>query len=170
MTRSRLSLTIVLALTAMTFTMCCKQTRSTTDTKTDLSAGTTPTPVKTGIVGRVEIWEGNFMPPVEPERRKNQIKPGVGRRVRVHEPVKVEGGLASAKRGEISTKVVAEVVADTAGHFAVAVPPGTYSIFVEEDGGWYYNGWNEQGIQGAVTVEEGKTTEAVIKITTKATF
>lgn len=162
MSKSRFALVIALSLAAMTFTMCCKQTRTT--------AGTAGTPVTTGITGRVEVWEGNFMPPIAPERRNNQIKPGAGRRVRVHQPVKVEGGLADAKRAQISTPLVAEVMTDSAGYFAISIPPGTYSIFVEENGGWYYNGWNEQGIQGAVTVEEGRTSEVVIKISTKATY
>jgi len=162
MNQTRVTLLIVLVLAAVTFTMCCKQTRSAADDKTKS--------VKTGIVGRVEVWEGNFMPMVDPERRNNQIKPGAGRRVRVHEPLKMNGGLAEAMRAEVPTPVIAEVMADSAGRFSVAVPPGTYSIFVEENGGWYANVWNELGIQGAVTVEEGKLTEILIKITTKATF
>ncbi len=161
MDRTRLTLAIVLVLAAMTFTMCCKQTKS---------AGAASQPIKTGIVGKVEIWEGNFMPPVPPERRENQIKPGAGLKVRVHEPVKVVGGLAESKRFQISTPLVAETVADSAGRFSVAVPPGNYSIFVQQDSSWYANSWNEQGIQGAVTVQEGKLTETLIKVTTKATF
>ena len=169
MVRVRFALMMALTVAAMTFTMCCKQTRN-TETQADPLTGSVQSTVKTGIVGRVEIWEGNFMPPVDPERRNNQIRPGAGRRVRVHEPVKVEGGMAEAKRATISTPLIAEVIADSAGRYAVAVPPGTYSVFVEEDSGWYFNGWNEAGIQGAVTVEKGKTSEAVIKIQTKATF
>jgi hypothetical protein len=159
----------ILAAAALTCTMCCKQTRSTAETKAGLVAEAAK-PITTGIAGRIEVWEGNFMPPIEPERRTNQIKPGAARRVRVHEPVKIEGGLASSKRETIATPLVAEVMADSAGRFTISVPPGTYSIFVEEDGGWYYNGWSEKGIQGEVSVEDGKLTEAVIKITTKATF
>jgi hypothetical protein len=43
-------------------------------------------------------------------------------------------------------------------------------VFVEEKDGWYNNSWNGDGIQGPVTVEVGKMTETVIKITSKATF
>ena len=167
MIKSRFALALILSLSAMTGTMCCKRTRTTADPKTELAGANA---VTTGITGRVEVWEGNFMPLIAPERRQNQIKPAVARRVRVYQPVHIEGGLADAKRDTIPTPLVAETVTDSSGHFAVSVASGTYSIFAEENGGWYNNGWSEKGIQGEVTVTEGKTTDVVIKITTKATF
>jgi hypothetical protein len=162
---TRVVLIAALAVTALGITTCCKRTRSQSALQSADAAS-----IATGIVGRVEVWEGNFMPPVEPERRNSQIKPAPNRPVRVYAPVRVEGGLAMSKRDTVTTNVIAEGVTDSTGHFAIAVPPGNYSIFVAEDGGWYNNSWNEQGIQGAVNVEEGKTTDVLIKITTKATF
>jgi hypothetical protein len=123
-----------------------------------------------GIAGRVEIWEGNFMPMIDPAKFRSQIHPGVGRRVRAYLPVNVEGGLVSARRDTVASPMVAETVCDSAGVFFVPTPTGTYSVFVEENNGWYYNGFNGEGIQGAVTVDSGKTATIVIKITTKATF
>ena len=166
MTRSRIALMALLSLAAMTTTMCCKQHRSTASG----TAGSQSAAITTGIVGRVEVWEGNFMPPIAPERRANQIKPGAGRRVRVHEAVRIQGDMAQAKRAEVATPVIAEVMADSAGRFAISIPAGVYSIFAEDDGGWYYNGFSTNGIQGEVAVTEGQTTEVVIKIQCKATF
>ncbi|MBU0509777.1 hypothetical protein KKH27_13205 [bacterium] len=123
-----------------------------------------------GIAGRVEIWEGNFMPMVEPSKRSGQITPGAGRRVRVHKPVMISGGLAPDRRDSVTTTLVAESVCDSLGEFFLAVPPGKYSIFVEEGGDWYYNGFDGEGVQGAVTVDSGKVSEIVIKVTTKASF
>ena len=169
MSKSRIAIMLGLSLLAVTFTMCCKQTKSTTE-ETKSGASAEAQTVKQGITGRVEIWEGNFMPAIDEKRTNNKITPGAGRRVRVHESVKFEGAMNTTKHETIPTPIVAEVIADSAGQFAIAVPPGTYSIFVEENGGWYNNGWNDQGIQGAVIVEPDKTSEIVIKITTKATF
>jgi hypothetical protein len=123
-----------------------------------------------GIHGTVEIWEGNFMPPVDPQHGRGTITPGVNRRVRAHEPVRMAGGLSSARRDSVPTRLVAETVTDSNGRFFLPVPPGTYSVFVEEDSSWYFNGWNGEGIQGAVTVEAGKPSDMLIKVTTKATF
>jgi hypothetical protein len=123
-----------------------------------------------GIHGVVEIWEGNFMPPVDPQRSRGTIVPGARRRVRAHEPLKMAGGLASARRDSVPTRLVAETRTDARGRFFLPVPAGTYSVFVEEDSSWYFNGWSGDGIQGSVTVEAGKPSELLIKITTKAAF
>jgi hypothetical protein len=126
--------------------------------------------VKQGISGKVEIWEGNFMPMVDPKSTNHKVTPGAGRRVRIHQPVKMEGGLALAKRDSVNSPLVAETLSDSVGKFLVSVQPGTYSVFVEEAGSWYANSWNGDGVQGAVVVESGKITDMLIKITSKATF
>ena len=171
MSKSRMAFILGICVAALTFTMCCKQTKSSADTAKDGSAASTlQSELKQGIRGRVEVWEGNFMPMVDKGSANNKITPGAGRRVRLHEPLKVGGGIASAKRETVATPLVAEVMADSAGRFAIPAAPGAYSIFVEDSGGWYNNGWNEQGIQGAVTVQPDSVTELLIKITNKATF
>ena len=171
MSKSRILIVAGLCMSALTFTMCCKQNKTTTaESKTSIAAGDSKT-VKQGITGKVEVWEGNFMPAIDKERSNNKITPGAGRRVRVHEPFKYTGGgMNSSKRETIPTPIVAEVMADSAGRFAISVPPGKYSIFVEDEGGWYNNGFDGQGVQGAVSVNPDTTTEVLIKITTKATF
>lgn len=126
--------------------------------------------VTTGIQGKVEIWEGNFMPMIDPKSSRNKIIPGSDRRVRVYKPVKAEGDMASAKRDSVTSELVGESVCDKEGQFVFSVPAGKYSVFVEEGGGWYANGFDGDGVQGAVTVTEGKLTEVTIKITSKATF
>ena len=124
-----------------------------------------------GILGSVEIWEGNFMPMIAPGRSGGKITPGAGRRVRAYEPVRLKAqGLAQARRDTVTAPLIAETVCDSSGRFFLAVPPGTYSVFVEERGGWYYNGWNGEGVQGAVTVSPDSAAAIVIKITAKATF
>jgi hypothetical protein len=126
--------------------------------------------MREGIRGKIEVWEGNFMPMMDPRTASGKITPGIGRRVRVHEPLKLSMGHSSARRDSVPTALVAEAVSDSSGRFFIPVKPGTYSIFVEESGGWYYNGWNGEGVQGAVTVESGKVTDVVIKITAKAVY
>jgi hypothetical protein len=135
-----------------------------------LSMGRKEVPA-TGIRGSVEIWEGNFMPMIGPGGSGGAITPGAGRRVRAHEPVRLSAqGAAQARRDTVMTRLIAETVCDSIGHFFLAVPPGTYSVFVEESGGWYYNGWSGDGVQGAVTVSSDSATAIVIKITAKAAF
>jgi hypothetical protein len=123
-----------------------------------------------GISGRVEIWEGNFMPMVSPSKANGKILPGSGLRVRVYEPVTMAGGLASAQRDSVPAMLIAETICDSSGHFSVAAKPGTYSVFVERNGGWYANSWSGTGVQGQVVVLPYKNGEILIKITDKATF
>jgi hypothetical protein len=125
----------------------------------------------TGIRGKVEIWEGNFMPMTDPNTTKNQVKPGAGRKVRVFDAVKADS--ESARKialGESGPSPVKEVVCNDEGEFTVNLKPGKYSVFVAEGTGWYANAFDGEGYQGAVTVEAGKLADLTIKITKKAVF
>ncbi|MCB1059757.1 MAG: hypothetical protein KDB65_05990 [Calditrichaeota bacterium] len=125
-----------------------------------------PAPIS-GVTGKIEIWEGNFMPPIEAETRDKQIKPGANLIVRLYQPVK---GLPGAMVETVEGEMVAETTSDEDGMFTIPAKEGTYSIFVQDGEGWYANGWDGNGVQGAVTVEPMKMTEVLIKNTRKATF
>jgi hypothetical protein len=125
--------------------------------------------IQQGIAGEVEIWEGNFMPMTDANSAQNSKTPGAGLRIRVHEPVKMSGA-ADATLIDVPTPLIAETTTDDEGKFFVEVEPGTYSVFVQENGGWYFNGWNGEGIQGAVEVLPGEKASIFIKVTTNATY
>lgn len=126
--------------------------------------------VEQGVAGKVEIWEGNFMPMVNgPPRGK--ITPAAGRRVRIHEPFNSrEFGKFDAIQDTIPTRLIAETRTDSSGEFFLSLPAGTYSIFVEEGERWYFNGWDGDGFQGLVRVDSGKVTKQDIRIMIKAVF
>ncbi len=126
--------------------------------------------VEQGVAGKVEIWEGNFMPMVNgPPRGK--IMPAAGRRVRVHEPLNaLETGSTVAWHDTILTAQIAETLTDTAGQYFLSLPVGRYSIFAEEDSGWYFNGWNGEGFQGLIQIDSCKVTTQDVRIMTKAVF
>ncbi|MBK6765781.1 MAG: hypothetical protein IPG71_05435 [bacterium] len=124
-----------------------------------------PAPIS-GVTGIVEIWEGNFMPMIDKDRRDKQIRSGAGLRVRLHEAVKGAGGPTV---DSVATALIGEAVCDDQGRFTIPARAGLYSIFVEDSGGWYANGWDGDGVQGPVTVEPMKLTEIVIKNMRKAT-
>jgi len=138
--------------------------------KREVSRTAKPLSVEQGIAGKVEVWEGNFMPMVggPPSGKKT---PAASRRVRVHEPFNsMEAGGAIAIRDTIPTALVAETRTDSTGGFFIPLEVGTYSIFVEEEEGWYSNSWNGQGFQGIITIDSSKITKMDIRITTKAVF
>jgi hypothetical protein len=125
-----------------------------------------PAPIS-GVTGKIEIWEGNFMPPIESDKRDKQIQPGAGLKVRLYLPVK---GLPGTNVETVSSEMVAETTTDENGMFTIPAKEGTYSLFIEDGDGWYANSWDGDGVQGAVTVEPMKMTEVLIKNTRKATF
>lgn len=125
-----------------------------------------PAPIS-GVTGKVEIWDGNFMPMLDKETRDKQIKPGAGLKVRLYLPVK---GLPGAKVDAVASELVAETQCDENGMFTIPAKEGTYSLFIQDGDSWYANGWDGDGVQGAVTVEPLKMTEVLIKNTSKATF
>lgn len=134
-----------------------------------------PPPAKTlaveqGVAGKVEIWEGNFMPMIG-GNRSGKITPAAGRRVRIHEPFNaIETGTTTAIRDTIPTPLIAEGYTDTTGQFLISLEVGTYSIFVEDNNGWYFNGWDGEGFQGLFQVDSGRVTTMDIRITKKAVF
>jgi hypothetical protein len=126
--------------------------------------------VEQGVAGTVEVWEGNFMPMVNGPPGGSKT-PATDRRVRVHEPFNArEAGSLDARQDTILTPLIAETRTDSRGQFLVPLEVGTYSIFVEDEGGWYFNGWDGHGFQGLIRIDSGKVTQQDIHITTKAVF
>ncbi|MBU1935920.1 hypothetical protein KKG05_00845 [bacterium] len=126
--------------------------------------------VEQGVAGKVEIYEGNFMPTIgQPPGGK--VTPAARRRVRVHEPFNaLEAGQMTARRDTVPTPLVAETITDSIGEFRMMLPVGKFSIFVEEDSGWYFNVWDGQGFQGLITIDTNEVKDMNIRITTKAVF
>ena len=123
-----------------------------------------------GVAGKVEIYEGNFMPTIG-TRPGGKVTPAARRRVRIHEPFNaLEAGEMTALRDTVPTPLVAETITDSIGEFRIMLPVGKFSIFVEEDSGWYFNAWNGQGFQGLFEVDTNEVKEMNIRITRKAVF
>jgi len=157
MSTRRAKLLIMLVLAAGVLGMGRKEAK-------DQSAPAAPA---SGITGRVEIWSGNHMPMIDKPQQDKGVKPGANLRVRLHEPVI---GMGAVSADSIPTPMIAETKTDGDGRFTIACREGKYSLFIEDSTGWYANGWDGEGVQGAVVVEPMKMTEIVVKNTRKATF
>ena len=107
----------------------------------------TPT-IKQGIYGKVILYSGNCMPGA------NSCKSSyVSRKIYIRESV-------AEKAMEITylkekTKLVKQVRSNFSGNYQVELPPGTYSVFVEDGGREYCNLFNGQGVACQVTVLSG---------------
>ncbi len=122
-----------------------------------------------GLIGVVCFWKGDFMP--SPDPPSGSILP-VARTVEIHaatrdaDTVKVPGTMFLSA---VKTPLIATTTSDADGWFSVALPPGTYSVFVREPQGLYANGWNDAGIITSVDVVAGEVVRAQFNVDYAAT-
>lgn len=119
-----------------------------------------------GLWGDIWFWSGNFMPVNRGEIC--QVK----RTLFVYELTtldEVDQVQYEPFYTAIHTELVATVESDEYGFFQVELEPGDYSLFVEEDGMYYANLFEEKGIY-PVHIESGKVSEVRFDITYEASY
>lgn len=126
--------------------------------------------IKQGIQGTVTEQIGNQMPMKGAEP---PVPRGVKTTVFIYEPTRLAdvqqlGG--SPIYTAIRTKWVASVETDSTGAFQVALPVGSYSLFVKQGNQFYANLFDSLNRIALFEVEEGKLTNAKLSVSSKATF
>lgn len=126
--------------------------------------------ISQGIAGYITELKGNQMPMKgAPE---NKPRP-VSVTLLVYEPTnlsQVQRVETSALYTSINTRKVASVLSDSTGAFSVALPPGTYSLFVQQGKFFFANSFDSQNNIQLVTVEANKVTPFNITINSGATY
>lgn len=126
--------------------------------------------IKQGIQGTVTEPIGNQMP-------MKGSPPPVPRAVKttvfIYEPTRLMdvqqiGG--SPVYTAIRTKRVASVETDSTGAFQIALPVGSYSLFVKQGNQFYANLFDSQNRIALFEVEEGKLTIAKLSVSSQANF
>jgi len=127
-------------------------------------------PITQGISGTITELIGNQMPMKgAPE---NKPRP-VSVTLLVFEPTnlsQVQRVETSALYTSINTRKVASVLSDSTGAFSVALPPGTYSLFVQQGKLFFANSFDSQNNIQLVTVEANKVTPFNITINSRAIY
>ncbi|WP_192350791.1 carboxypeptidase regulatory-like domain-containing protein [Algoriphagus sp. Y33] len=127
-----------------------------------------------GVVGQVTWLEGNHMPTIVEEGKKNKRKTigdPVKRIVRVYplitiSDVTVENGLFKS----VAAKPITEIETDDYGKYSINLSPGRYSILTVEEGGLFASVFDGDGNIQPATVKEGEWTLLDIVINYKAAF
>lgn len=128
--------------------------------------------ITAGIWGTVSSMEGDCMPTVPPATNtcthcavKRTVKVYAYTHISQATPLPGRGGFYSS----LSTPLVAETTTDDNGFFQLNLPPGTYSVFVMENGNLYASSMDGSGGINPVTVTAGpqKTDQ---RMTYKAVF
>ena len=132
--------------------------------------------VKQGIAGQVLWIEGNQMPTIidekNPQNTPSRPAPqGIKREVHIFELTNL--GQASSNGpffSNIQTKLVEKTETDEDGNFAVALPVGTYSVFVKEEEGFFANQMDGQGNINPVEVSQEQITPLTLEVNYKAAY
>ena len=132
---------------------------------TKSEAPSPPTPVQNtpsisqGVYGQVERVSGNCMPGIAGEDvRDNPCENGfIATSIFVREP------LAMTYYWENTSPLVAQGASNENGFYEVELPPGDYSIFVDDNGAEYCNG-SSDGIACPITIREGELLEMNLTI------
>jgi hypothetical protein len=126
--------------------------------------------IQQGIEGIVQIVKGDRMPSPD---LPLAAPAGYATTIYIHQLTAASQLRKADKTGwytSIPTPLVATVKTDSTGHFAVELPPGQYSIFVQYENGFYANWFNEKNQIGPAEVFENKVTKLKLLISAEATF
>lgn len=127
-------------------------------------------PVAQGIEGFVQELRGNQMPSPD---REPAPPTGVRTMVFVYEQTNVSQTQRTGTSPfyqAVCSRLVQAVESDSTGYFAVALPPGHYSLFVLVNGQFYASRFDTQNNIFPVTVEANKAAKVNIVIRAGAHF
>ena len=123
-----------------------------------------------GIQGIVTEVTGNQMPMMgEPKPQPNGIKTTVFiyEKTNINQVTQIG---SSPIYTIINTKQVAFVETDSSGAFTLALPVGSYSLFIKQGNQFYANLFDSDNNIALFTVEEGKLTQVSLQINNSATY
>lgn len=121
-----------------------------------------------GITGSVVVVEGNQMP--GPGQKRPEAKPARRNVVVYALTNQQETTLRDGLFSDLKTERIAKTRSKRNGRFRISLPPGRYSIFVEEADGLYANVWDAEMNIHPVTVTAKTFSNVKIEITRNASF
>lgn len=126
--------------------------------------------IKQGIAGFISETNGNQMPM---KGAPPQVAKRVLTNVLVYEPTNLTQVTrigTSPIYTAIGTRLVACVATDSSGAFAIALPPGAYSVFIQKGKQFYSNLFDTNNNIALFTVEENKITTVNLSVSSSATY
>ena len=149
------------------FSISCKTPKTSAEASENVSNSASQIQ---GIVGEVTEMIGNQMPMVgAPAPAPRPLKTTVYIYDSTHiSKVKQIG--TSPLFSMVSTRLVQKLDTNEAGQFSIALPAGTYSVFVLKGEAFFANQFDEKNNMGICRVEVGKQTRLQITVNTDASY
>ena len=127
--------------------------------------------ISQGIYGTVGQLTGNQMPRIGQSPAVPKPYPTT---VFFYEPTNISQVIrvneSSPLYVSINTKILASVNTDSTGAFKIALPVGTYSVFVQVGQQFFANTFDIRNNISLVSVEKGKMTEVKIVVNNAAAY
>ena len=126
--------------------------------------------IEQGIAGYILEEKGNRMP--SPDRPLSAPK-GLKTMVFIYPVTDINQLTKLATPGlyqSLNTPAVASATTDSSGYFSVALPLGSYSVFVKYGEGIYANWFNEKNQVSPVEVLEQKVTTVKLIVSASASY
>ncbi len=126
--------------------------------------------ISQGFTGSITELTGNQMPM---KGAPPAVPKGILTTVLIYEPTNLSQvrrlGTAPSYTA-IASKLVASVDTDSTGKFAIALPVGSYSVFIKQGSQFYANLFDTNNNIALFTVEEGKLTTVNLSVSSRASF
>ncbi|MHB1327039.1 MAG: peptidase associated/transthyretin-like domain-containing protein [Gemmatimonadales bacterium] len=126
--------------------------------------------IREGVWGQVSFWQGDFMPGA----CSGASITAVERIVYAFEPARLDQAVLNVPPrrfwAELGSRIVDSTRSDRHGFYQMSLPPGRYSIVVREEGGYYANGFDEEGYISPAIVHPGQQTKWHLGITYEAVY
>lgn len=126
-----------------------------------LEKDNTSKPITQGISGKVQLRSGNCMPKIVTENPPEDSNPceltPVARTIYIRQATK---GISAFQNNSLPDlgPLVKKTSSNKLGEYLVELPPGNYSVFVEDNGKEHCGITNREGIACGVIVQNGITT------------
>jgi hypothetical protein len=124
--------------------------------------------LKQGVHGKVFWISGNQMPGPE---KKSSPQEGVQREIFVYEATRLNQTVQqNGFFTQINTKLITQGRSMPDGSFRIQLPPGHYSVFVQEPNGLYANLFDSDNLINPITVKSKAYTWLTIAIDYQAAY
>ena len=124
-----------------------------------------------GLWGSVVFREGDWQPQID----ESAIEYPVKRTIYIYQLTTTsqaiqDNGQGSSFFSQINSQLVGQTKSNKNGFYQIELPPGQYSVFVEEKGEYYCTSWDGYGNMCPVTINSNATTEKHLLIDYKAVY
>lgn len=124
--------------------------------------------ISQGLSGYIYLLRGNQMPsPGRPVSKGH----GVSREIFIYEPATISQTTGNSPMfNRINVRLISQTKSDSAGHYSINLPMGTYSVFIKEEGKFFAAESNGTGVLNPIIITRNTVTKKDFTINNGAAY